>query len=175
MIKFAVEFNDFEWAEKFIFDYSDIIDSEERQNVLYYNLAVFFFFKTRSQKPFFYEDFEVSLSYLSKVSSHYPLKKLSIYRLMMMIYIETDQLEYFYYQYDSMIHYLKEHKRSLNDNIYLSNLNFAKITYSFAKIIQTDSIDTPSMLDSEINTVVNVEEKKWIRETYIALKNKIIA
>jgi hypothetical protein len=170
--RFAVEINEFEWAEKFIFEYSELIDSDEKENILYYNLAVFFFYKTRSQKPLFNEDYEVALSYLSKVSSRYPLKKLSIYRLMMMIYIETNQTEYYYYQFDSMIHYLKEHKNSLNEKLFAYNMNFAKITFNICKAKESENTEKIKNIYSEITLNNEIEEIKWILETIQNLKIK---
>lgn len=172
IVRFTVEVNEFEWAEKFIYENYELVDTDEKQNVLFYNLAVYYFFKTRSNSPVFNEDYEKALRYLSKPGSHFPLKKLSIYRLMMMIYIETNQTEYFYYLYDSMIHYLKEHKNTLSDKIYLSNLNFAKITYNFCKVTETKCIERITNLDTEITNIVDIEEKKWIYEKSTLLKKK---
>lgn len=168
-VRISSELGEFHWSEKFINDHSQNLDSDDAQNVLNYNLAVFFFFKTKKEVPYFPEDFELSLSYLSKVKIHFFLKKLGVYRLMMMIYYESGQTDYVEYQYDNLVHYLKEHKHTINDLIYQQNLNFAQFVYRLLKLGESGNAEKIDLCFVDFKAADHIEERNWIMEKIMKL------
>lgn len=168
-VRISSELGEFQWSEKFINDHIQNLDSDDQQNIINYNLAVFFFYKAKNEVPYFPEDFELPLSYLSKIKVRFFLTKLSIYRLMIMIYYEIDQTDFIEYQYDNLLHYLKEHKFKMNEVIYQQNLNFAQCVYRLIKLKESNDVYMTKLFLEELNSIEIIEERNWIREKIMKL------
>jgi hypothetical protein len=131
----AYNANEFEWAEKFLYEYKDKLRRNERNNAYNYNLAAKFYAqgsitKDKNEKKYLYE---TSLNLLSmvKIEDFYYETRVKLHQIRM--YFELDELQRSLFLLDTLKHFLKKNKVMPKD-VKDRYKNFADFVYDLVKL-----------------------------------------
>ena len=108
MVNLSCSVKEYEFAEKFIVQYSPKLPADFRESVYNYSMSVLCFCK---------KEFNASLEYLSKIQNEFKSMKMNVKNLQLNIYYELNDRESFEYAYDSLKHYLGKNKMTNESRI----------------------------------------------------------
>lgn len=171
-ILFALKMGEFDWVSKFIFDNADFIDSDNSKEIVNYNLACFHFYRARAKSLDTANDFELALDHISKVNTHFYLKKITIFDILIITYYELDEIDMMFYQCDSYNHYMKA-CRNLVPPAELEKIrNFNKFAHTLGKLKSDFKEKEFEKLVWEIEPVHNCTHKDWLFSKIKLLRKK---
>lgn len=168
----AINSKEFDWAEKFLYDYKDKLRRRERNNAYNYNLALKFYIQGNtssepSQRIYFYE---TALNLLTMVRINDFYYEIMVKNLQIQMYFEMDELQRTIFFLDTLKHFLKKNKdmpRDLKERY----KNFANFVHHLIKLKSgSDKISI-----DDFRKMVNEEENLTYRPWLIKEANKIEA
>lgn len=171
-ILFALRFGEFQWAHKFIFDNADFIDSDDSKEIVDYNLACYHFYRAQAQIGDTTNDYELALDHISKVNSHFYMKRLSIFDILIITYYELDEIDRMFYQSDSYSHYLKVCRNLIPPPLYGKQQNFNKLAHTLGKLKSDFRKKEFEKLAESINKEENCAHKDWLLRKIALLKKQ---
>jgi len=156
----AINLKEFEWAEKFIKNYSKRLSPDFRENTFNFSLAKVCFGK---------KDFEKSLWYISRVSYQDLYFKLEVRYYTMMLYYELSM-------YSEAFDLVEAYKKYINNNKLLSgilrtkHLTFIKYTSELLKMRTSGNYKNAIQIEKELgNPKVQVLNPAWLLDKIAAL------
>jgi hypothetical protein len=155
----GLRLSEFDWVEKFIHEYSLLLDEKHRENAITFNLAQLYFYK---------KDYLNVIQLLSKVEYDDMTYNLNSKTLLMASYYELDEIEALGSLLDTFRVYLNRNKE-LPSTRRKHYLNTISIVRKLAKIIPGDTKQIEK-LAAEVETTQGVVSKNWILEKLAALK-----
>ena len=158
----ALRVKEFTWAENFINSYSVTIDINRKLDAANFSLAILYFMKAQAVKTAHHIYYDKAVECLAKFKSQDFFSKCRIFNLIIMIYYETDEPEYLYYQCDSYRHYLKEHVNNIPNEEIVEKLNFSKYCSKLSKIKQLSDKESLNIIKNNIEAEKLCESKDWL-------------
>jgi hypothetical protein len=156
---------EFEWAEKFIYNYHNKVIPAHRENAYHYNLSVLNYKKgtmtddPEEKKTFFIE----SQRHLIMVKSEDHFYMIKIKKLLLIIYYELKYINNLIYTIDSFSHYLNN-----NDNILAemkeSNRNFIQMLRKLVRANDRMTKFDKEYLKKQITSLKNLDFRNWLLE-----------
>jgi hypothetical protein len=144
---------EFDWVEKFLFNFKDYIEQKHRESTFNYNLAIFYY-----QKP----DYERAMELLQKAEFDDLSHNLSARRMLLRIYFEKDERDALSSLITSFKNFIYRHRElgTVPRNGYLNLLKFVSRLLSF------DHYDKAAVaqLRKEITATEQLVEKAWLLE-----------
>jgi len=156
----AINLKEFEWAEKFIKNYSKRLSPDFRDNTFNFSMAKVYFGK---------KDFEKSLWYISRVSYQDLYFKLEVRYYTLMLYFELSM-------YSEAFDLVEAYKKYINNNKLLSgilrtkHLAFIKYTSELLKMRTSGNYKKAIQVERELrNPKLKVLNPAWLLEKTSAL------
>ena len=143
---------EYNWVEKFLFDYKDKIEAKYRESTFNYNLAILYY-----RKP----DYTKAMKLLQQADFDDPLLNLNARRMLLTIYYSEKEFDALHSHLDSFKNYIYRHKElGYHRNMNLNLIRFTK------KLLQLNSYDQQSIarLRQEIESTREIAEKPWLLE-----------
>jgi len=159
IITAGLRLSEFEWVEKFIYDYNPLLDEKFRDNALTFNLAQLYFYK---------KDYERVIRQLSQVDYEDMTYNLNSKTLLMASYFELDEMEALNSLLDTFRVYLNRNKNipQIRRKHYINTINIVR---KLAKIKSGDKKEVEKM-EKEIESTQGIVSKNWILEKLTTLK-----
>ena len=159
IVNIALRIGEYNWAERFINQYSLMLPEHLRENSLSYNLAQVYFFQ---------KDYDRVLEKLRNVEYDDVSYNLGSKAILLATYYETDEIEPLYSLCDSFRAYLNRHK-DIPLNRRKNYANLIRFTKKLTRIMpgDTKSIDK---LKHEISTTKNIASLNWLKEKIAELE-----
>ena len=162
IVKTALRVNYHQWAEGFVNSYSSKLDDARRYDIKNLCMAEICFSKAQNSGTGKTELYNKTLEYLAKFKSQEFYSICRIFNLVIMIYYETYELEYLYYQCDSYQHYLKDHIDQIPDEDYQSNINFIHYCFNLTKLKQIADGQTLKKLETTVKNETLCTNYHWV-------------
>ncbi|MCB0724148.1 MAG: hypothetical protein KDC73_05560 [Ignavibacteriae bacterium] len=161
----AYNAKEFEWAEKFLYDYKDKLRRSERNNSYNYNLALKFYTQGSltsdpDERKYFYE---TSLNLLSmvKIEDYFYETRVKLYQIR--IYFELDELQRTLFLLDTLKHFLKKNKVMPKDTKERFK-SFADHVYHLIKLRSgSDRVSFEEFKESVKNAPM-ISSRNWLRK-----------
>jgi hypothetical protein len=149
----AFNLQEYNWADKFINDHKELLDPENRYNIVNYSLA-----RIYTGRGMFKE----ALKCLMEIKSvkHIQLK-MPIRTLILISYYELSMYFQAYAMLDSQRHFLNNGLKDLPAERLVLQSNFYKIYAKFLKVKEKMSLREIPELQREINKTPNLPERSW--------------
>lgn len=164
-VKNALMLNEIEWTEKFINDFTQYIQDDERESNRNLALASLAFKKS---------EFEESLKYLNQIKLSDPTFKPIFKWLILKVYYELDMIEPGLSAIDSLHHFVYNTKELNNKRkqILLSQINIVNELYKLK--IQPEKIDEIAILKLKDDIEkAQIPSKRWFYEKVEELETKV--
>jgi hypothetical protein len=156
---------EFEWGEKFIYEYKDKVNPEHRENAYNYIISVLYYTKGSGT-----EDHEEKREYLCKAQEHLSMVKsedffymLKIKKLLVKIYYELEDFVNLNYTIDSFVHYLNNNE-SIPGKLKEGSRNFVNASKNLLKLNEKYTKFDKDFLKKEISASENIDFKNWLLE-----------
>ena len=150
IIVFAIIEKDFEWAEAFIQQYSDVLAEQHKEQIRSYNLA---------KLEFARGNYDLSLQYLQLAEYKDLLFNLSVKTLALKIYFETNNINTLHAHIDAMRNFIRRHKElGYHAEIFQNTLSFARRILLLASWDEEKKV----ALRQQIKETTKVAEKEWL-------------
>jgi hypothetical protein len=159
IITAGLRLSEFDWVEKFIYDFNPLLDEKYRHNALTFNLAQLYFYK---------KDYQNVISQLSQVEYDELTYNLNSKSLLMASYYELDEMEALISMLDTFRVYLNRNKE-LPAARRMHYINTINIVRKLPKIKPGDN-SAVEKLEKEIESSQGIVSKNWILEKLAALK-----
>jgi hypothetical protein len=144
---------EFDWVEKFLYNFREYIEQKHRESTFNYNLAIFYY-----QKP----DYERAMELLQKAEFDDLSHNLSARRMLLRIYFEKDERDALSSLITSFKNFIYRHRElgTVPRNGYLNLLKFVN------RLLSLDHFDkaTVAQLRKEITATEQLVEKAWLLE-----------
>jgi hypothetical protein len=144
---------EFDWVEKFLYEYKDFIEPKYRDSTFIYNLAIFYY-----QKP----DYEQAMELLRRAEFDDLNHNLNARRMLLRIYFEKDEREALGSLITTFKNFIYRHRElgTVPRNGYLNLLKFV------SRLLSLDHYDRAavSQLRQEISATEQLVEKAWLLE-----------
>ncbi|MEZ4927548.1 MAG: hypothetical protein R3A50_14810 [Saprospiraceae bacterium] len=152
IIRVAVSYGDYAWAEKFLEQYKSKIHPKERESLYRLNLA---FLRFRQK------DFSQALPLLKKLNLEDVTSNLEVRRMLLQTYYETNDTTSLAPLLDSFSTYLQKQK-----NLGHHQTSHENLIHFTRKLIEADTSNrlAMNMLYKEIENRSDVMEKSWLLE-----------
>ena len=150
----AIRAGNFEWAEKFINNFKNKLQKEDRQSIVELSLAHLNFEK---------KDFNQTLSHLQKVRTSQIFYKIDVKNLSLMSFFELSHFE-------TAISMIDSYKKMLNSNSSVTgqyrekNINFAILLSALIKFKIDGDYNSINELNEKLKSDDIVANKKWLLE-----------
>ena len=156
----GLRLSEFDWVENFIRTYSDLLDSQYRENAITFNLAQLYFYK---------KDYPNVIRQLSQVEYEDITYNLNSKTLLMASYYELDEIEALNSLLDTFRVYLNRNNKipQVRRRHYLTTI---RIVRNLARLRKEDKKGIEK-LEVELNSAQGVVSKNWILEKLAALKS----
>ena len=150
IVSIALIRKEYDWLEKFIFDYKDSLDEAHKESTFSFSLA---------RLKYARQDYQTALSLLQKADFSEALPSLSARMLMLKIFYELEEIDLLEAHLQAMTTFIRR-KKSLGyhrDN-YLNTLRFVR------KRIEIASFEKQklSKWQVEVRNTASVAEKEWL-------------
>lgn len=159
----ALRIKNFEWAEHFIYFYSDYLPSGQKINIVNFSMASLFFEKA---------EFEKSLYYLNKLKLNNVSLKLDTKSLLLRIYFEINCQESLFSLSAAYKEFLKK-SEGISDSKRKSHKEFIKFTEKLLMLKPTAEEMGLNWLKIEIEAANPLLNKSWLIEKINSLINNI--
>ena len=148
----GLNLKEFEWTEKFLYDYKIRLPEKEQENTFQYNLAIFYF-----RKP----DYDKALELLQQVTFKEVLYNLDARRMLLRIYYERQEWDALESLFDSFRTYLYR-----KQNIGYHKDNFLNLVKIVKKMISNNLSDKAfkAKLRKEVEQTKALAERGWLLE-----------
>lgn len=156
----AVRVGEYDWAERFIFDFEKKINDEDRHDI--FELAM-------AQLNFERKNFDDTLQHLNKVKTDQIFFKVDVRILSLMSLYELGHFETAISLIDSFRKLLSQ-SPSLTEQYRQKNLNFINSVSSLIRLTTDYDKDSASILKEKINGYELVGYKNWLNEKADLLK-----
>ena len=146
----ALKAEEYEWAERFLYDFKQYLPEKERENIFQYNLALFYF---RTGK------YDEAMVLLQKVNLHDVLYNLDARRLLARIYYELDEINALHSLIESSKVYLHRQKGiGYHHDMYANYFRFLD------KMMKIDlkKAEVRSILRGEVEATQLLAEREWL-------------
>ena len=149
IVTVALRLDEIKFAEKFISEYKDRMNSDVRNDTYNYCLACIFFSK---------KEFSSALETISRINFALPLHKYLIKNLTLKIYYELNETNSIYSLIDSFKHTVKRDK-SVPDNVKILVTNYTNFVKELVRIKsgEKDKEDIEARIKKETTA-----EKSWL-------------
>lgn len=148
----ATKLKNYEWAEKFVNEYTDELMPEYRDNMKYYSQAVINYGKG---------DYEGSLVCISKVKYDLIAFKLDVKIIMMKIFYQLELTEQFFSLADTFKHFIKN-SRNLSEENKKPFLNYINYFLKILKLKSSFNKNDAGVLRDQISKEKFLYDKVWL-------------
>jgi len=149
----AIHLKEFEWVEKFIYDYKNQLNIKWREDMFNYNLAVLY-----CNLP----DYDKAMTLLQQAEFDDIFLKIAARKMLVKIYFDLEELNALDSLLDSFHRFLTRHFKNLgyHQPVYLNFIKFVK------RLLQTPKFDKEARqkLKLEIESTKDLADKKWLIE-----------
>jgi len=158
IITLALRLNEYEWAESFIEEYGVKINSDFRENAIYYNQAILYFYK---------KEFSKAIPLLQKVQFDEVNYGLGAKALLLATYYELDEFDALQSLYESFKIFVNRNK-TITDDIKKSYLQLIRLT----KLLTESNLNKIKLQKIKVE-IQNSQatSKKWLLEKVDELLN----
>lgn len=153
IFKLGLKLQQLAWAKNFLERYKTKLHPKHQINYYHYNLAIFYYWK---------KEYELAMSMLHKVHFKEEVENLTLRRMLVRIYFETEEWEALYSLLKSFRAYINRHK-SLSRQHQLLNKNLISMVAKMSKSDLTNK-EVREKLKAEIERLEWIAEKKWLVE-----------
>ncbi len=150
ILMLALKSEEYEWAERFLYDFKQYLPEKERENIFQYNLALFYF---RTGK------YSEAMDLLQKVNLNDVLYNLDARRLLARIYYDLDEINALQSLIESSKVYLHRQKGiGYHHDMYANYFRFLE------KMMKNDlkKAETRSILRGEVEGTQLLAEREWL-------------
>ncbi len=154
---------EFDWAEKFLYEYKDKLRRKERNNAYNYNMALKFYSQGRTskepvQKIYFYET-ALNLLTMIRVDDYY--YEVRVKTLQIQMYYEMDEVQRTIFFLDTLKHYLKKNKEMPRD-IKEGYKSFANHVHELIKFKAGSAKITTDEFRRSVNEAEQLTYRSWL-------------
>jgi hypothetical protein len=150
ILMLALKSEEYEWAEKFLYDFKQYLPEKERENIFQYNLALFYF---RTGK------YSEAMTLLQKVNLNDVLYNLDARRLLARIYYDLDEINALQSLIESSKVYLHRQKGiGYHHDMYTNYFRFLE------KMMKMDmkKAEARLILRGEVESTQLLAEREWL-------------
>jgi hypothetical protein len=150
ILMLALKSEEYEWAEKFLYDFKQYLPEKERENIFQYNLALFYF---RTGK------YSEAMDLLQKVNLNDVLYNLDARRLLARIYFDLDEINALQSLIESSKVYLHRQKGiGYHHDMYANYFRFLE------KMMKIDmkKAEARAILRGEVEGTQLLAEREWL-------------
>ena len=159
VVTIGLRLKEIDWVEKFIHDFSTLLDIRYRENAITFNLAQLYFYK---------KDYQRVIEQLSKVEYEDFTYNLNSKTLLMASYYELDEFDALNSLLDTFRLYVQRNKKLTKGK----GSHYQNTIALVRKLMKIKLGDTKQIekLTSEVESTQGVVSKNWILEKLAALK-----
>lgn len=161
----AYNAKEFEWAEKFLYDFKDKLRRGERNNAYNYNLAAKFYTQgnlssDQNEKRYLYET-ALNLLSMIKIEDFYYETRVKLHQIK--IYFELDELQRALFLLDTLKHFLKKNKLMPQD-VKSRYKNFADHVYHLIKLRSGSDRVTFEEFRKSVDDTSLITGRNWLKK-----------
>lgn len=151
VISIALKLKEYDWADRFINDFSHQLEEDIRDNTERF---------ARARLGYEQQDYDTIMPLLVQVDFKHPVYNLLAKTLLLKIYYELDEFDLLENQVDAMLTYVRRKKLS---DLHRNNFNnIARLTRQLARL--APGRDKREALREKITKTSPLSEKKWLLE-----------
>lgn len=159
IVVIALRLGKYEWTERFINKYQNLVPEESRENAVSYNLAQVYFYQKKYEKV---------IPLLHSVEYEDMTYNLGSKSMLIATYYETDEIEPLYHLLESFRAYLNRHK-DIPLNKRKNYANLIKFTKKLTKIYPGDKVPLKKLRE-EVENTKNIASINWLKEKIAELE-----
>lgn len=162
VITIALRLKKYEWAKKFINDYSTHLPTNFRDNAVTFNLA---------KIAWYQKDWDRVIELLRYVEYEDYSYNLNSKMFLLVTYYDTDEIELLYSGIDSFQTYLKRHNKHFSKATFDYYFNFTKMLKRLVKVNNYDDKKIDKY-EKELTSYKNIVAANWFHEKIAELRGQ---
>ena len=150
----ALRLGNYDWADRFITEYSEFLPPENRENAVTFNRATLYFYQKK---------FREVIEMLREVEYEELTYNLNSKNMLLLTYYELDEIDPLYSLMESFRTYLNRHK-DIARKRRQSYLALIKFTKKLSRIIPGDKKEVQKVQKEMDEHPTEIASEKWLRE-----------